>query len=1187
MKTDENNAMKYIKEIGRRLKNPNMFGAASLMIGAGFSKNAIRLNDDKKQMPNWSELAEEMYDELFPGEEKSKNKIEECAGRNMLTLAQKYEVAFDKKTLNNFIEREIDDKSYRPGELHRKILELNWNDIFTTNYDTLLERGIELAATKWSYRIIQTQEDLPGSVRPRIVKLHGSVGNSDNYIITEEDYRTYPYNYAPFVNTVQQSMLETRLCLLGFSGTDPNFLSWLGWLRDNMGKECPSIFLFGVFEDMKESERKMLENRNIKIVDLTELAPSDSQNKQYDAINRLLDILKDESCSKKSSVIQNAPYRDLLFLDRKSEEWLINYANNMKQIVEEISDNIENYICLPEKERLGISNYINNQLRFIVNQKSFTNKKLLVGKFCSILQKCNYPLFDDLAEKLEKMIKEDFDSESIKMQISLYLLQMYRLDGNVDGYSKVCEACEKNISKTNIINENNYYIDKCKYYISILDLNSAKEMATSIDESSDTTCALKKASLLNQLGLEEDAKKILMNVVADIAQQKYEDDKKASLLGFINLIYRDMNCFLKNKDLFSDIEYENNEYNCRDILNKSKDHLQNILFEKDGKEKETNNSFNPNTYNSKVTIGNSDKKERVLASFDYLLLQDLLCVGIYSNHRRAIVESISEINKTSQSPLWKWYMLVKTNDVRIYERIFKRETINSSDKEYVKLLFDRIIMMVDYYLKDVEKNYPYPFKVEALIDILSRLSVVLDEQRIMTVISIIYQLNEKQLINNPSYENIIKISLDRMKYSFNKRILISCLKYIKDNSLAAYGFSNCFIGLKVNKNDIVESKLLDDTIESVATGLKAKEENGRNNSVVKYKLFEDIIKDSHFEKNVHDNLWGQTDEYGFPLNSIYLPIVWGDEPIFDSSIKKYLLNPNIDRKIIADGVISENKSFYKIQNYYITLFKTIHHYENSKFLTEKELSSIVQYFIDYIDEEKSLLNEDEFFLFGRKKAIDGFALINDIVFILCVNAKVNNIYGNVFKNSIQKYVEQNSRLDLGLGAVQLIVHSLDLVDDFDIVERKIKSGENSNIDSLLITLYGLQEMSNTTEKKEDVDKKILEFISNIEYLDIETCKKVLSQIMVLVRKPLFLQDENREEFVDILIKCFNRFMKSKYKNDKIGTDGMYNVSVAAKIYYDYLDEKNVEKGEKFNNLIDLLKASKLNEVRKEWVEVLD
>lgn len=36
----------YINDIAERLREPEIYGSASVMIGAGFSKNAIYLGDD-------------------------------------------------------------------------------------------------------------------------------------------------------------------------------------------------------------------------------------------------------------------------------------------------------------------------------------------------------------------------------------------------------------------------------------------------------------------------------------------------------------------------------------------------------------------------------------------------------------------------------------------------------------------------------------------------------------------------------------------------------------------------------------------------------------------------------------------------------------------------------------------------------------------------------------------------------------------------------------------------------------------------------------------------------------------------------------------------------------------------------------------------------------------------------------
>ena len=232
----------YINDIAKRLHDPHKYGSTSVMVGAGFSKNAISLAENTVS-PNWEELAKKMFESLYPcphntdeREKWEKVLVKKTSGKNVLKLAEEFKVAFGRNKLDKFIEDSIENDKFIPGDLHVKLLDLNWNDIFTTNYDTLLERSIGKISVRKNYKILTSQNDLPGSTHPRIIKLHGSIPNAKPYIICEEDYRTYQVKYAPLVNTVQQSMLETQLCLLWFSVDDPKLLNWLGWFRDNMGE---------------------------------------------------------------------------------------------------------------------------------------------------------------------------------------------------------------------------------------------------------------------------------------------------------------------------------------------------------------------------------------------------------------------------------------------------------------------------------------------------------------------------------------------------------------------------------------------------------------------------------------------------------------------------------------------------------------------------------------------------------------------------------------------------------------------------------------------------------------------------------------------------------------------------------------------------------------------------------------
>jgi len=165
-----------------------------------------------------------------------------------LRLAEEVQAAIGRPALENLLCSNIPDLNIEPSGLHVELLELPWVDVFTTNYDTLLERASAKVVNR-RYEPVVNKEDIPYAIKPRIVKLHGSFPSERPFIITEEDYRRYPHDYAPFVNTVQQALLENTFCLIGFSGDDPNFLQWIGWIRDNLGNDkTQKIYLVGAFD---------------------------------------------------------------------------------------------------------------------------------------------------------------------------------------------------------------------------------------------------------------------------------------------------------------------------------------------------------------------------------------------------------------------------------------------------------------------------------------------------------------------------------------------------------------------------------------------------------------------------------------------------------------------------------------------------------------------------------------------------------------------------------------------------------------------------------------------------------------------------------------------------------------------------------------------------------------------------
>ena len=323
-------------------------GGASVMIGSGFSRNALKARPDANDPPTWRDVAKVVYKKLYP---QDGDGDPGTATSDFLRLAQEYEAAFGRGDLHRFLKELIRDDEFLPGDIHTRLLSLPWRDVFTTNWDTLLERTRTSVAGR-AYSVVRNMDEIPLANRPRIVKLHGSFPSHFPLIFTEEDYRTYPTQSAPFVNTVQQAMMETVFCLIGFSGDDPNFLQWAGWVRDNLGDAAPKIYLAGWLE-LSSHRRRMLEDRNVVPIDLAlhpkvgEWLPEHLRH-QY-ATEWLLHTLE-----------RGRPYDVSEWPSRPS--WQHLPVPELIQPVEEVvSDEPENE--LPEKEKGSLLDSVRNILK--------------------------------------------------------------------------------------------------------------------------------------------------------------------------------------------------------------------------------------------------------------------------------------------------------------------------------------------------------------------------------------------------------------------------------------------------------------------------------------------------------------------------------------------------------------------------------------------------------------------------------------------------------------------------------------------------------------------------------------------------------------------------------------------------------------------------------------------------------
>ena len=511
----------YLDEIADRLWSNN----AAVMVGAGFSRNAKPVGSTSASFPSWQELGDIFYRKLH-----GRSPGKEVRYLSLLKLAEEVQAAFGRPALDGLLRREIPDLTYEPSSLHSQLLSLPWQDVFTTNYDTLLERA-RASVTLIHYDVVAKKEDLLYANEPRIVKLHGSFP-SPPFVITEEDYRRYPSDHAPFVNTVRQSLLENTLCLIGFSGDDPNFLQWIGWIRDHVGKETgPKIYLVGVFNTLSEADRKLLYGRGIVAVDLSVFSTDPGR-----ALGEFLSYLKSRKSRAADWPTVSADARSWA-TEANSEKYTDIAAEWRRQRGE-----YPGWVVMPEDRRRFLWLYTERWLSRFSQMSSADRARLdtpldldLAFELAWRLNRCLFPLTGELPAFLEDVAMKYSDAtlrlpekaswtrtsvfEAV-VNIRLWLLRHYREEGLDEKWHGVRQAIADDFGRLLPEHRARFRLEEALQALFRFDPAEAKRLLVNWQSNDNLPFwEAKRAALMAELGEAAAAHSILETSLSAIRQQ--------------------------------------------------------------------------------------------------------------------------------------------------------------------------------------------------------------------------------------------------------------------------------------------------------------------------------------------------------------------------------------------------------------------------------------------------------------------------------------------------------------------------------------------------------------------------------------------------------------------------------------------------------------------------------------------
>lgn len=193
-------AVHLLDEFGRAAE----IGNAALFVGAGLSRG--------EGLPDWGELLQDVAEDA------------EVPLSNDLPLVAEYIVLSGRYTheqLAHHIRGKILACEAQPGVAHQHLKRLPLDQVWTTNYDSLIEDVCT------DSHLVVNDDDVTevGGARRAVIKMHGSIdaaGWAHSPIITRKDFETYRLKHPRMWALLRATYLSRTMLFLGFSFADPN-----------------------------------------------------------------------------------------------------------------------------------------------------------------------------------------------------------------------------------------------------------------------------------------------------------------------------------------------------------------------------------------------------------------------------------------------------------------------------------------------------------------------------------------------------------------------------------------------------------------------------------------------------------------------------------------------------------------------------------------------------------------------------------------------------------------------------------------------------------------------------------------------------------------------------------------------------------------------------------------------------
>jgi len=236
--------------IPRELVEQFAQGNGAIFVGAGLAMGA--------GLPGWRDLAKSFASEL-----------EDVSFEDSIfqDIAQYYENEYKRNRLITRLRDELDTNTHKPTTVHEALAKFPCNMIFVTYFDDLLEQALETAKRNPNRVTNNADPNFWSNDILQLVNLNGELKQPKTIVITNDDYhKHYTLKHSALTQLVEIAFTTRTVLLLGYHPADPDFRQLLAQARSDT--DLLTRNAFAVFLNIKKGDKKNLESKEIRVIDL-------------------------------------------------------------------------------------------------------------------------------------------------------------------------------------------------------------------------------------------------------------------------------------------------------------------------------------------------------------------------------------------------------------------------------------------------------------------------------------------------------------------------------------------------------------------------------------------------------------------------------------------------------------------------------------------------------------------------------------------------------------------------------------------------------------------------------------------------------------------------------------------------------------------------------------------------------